>query len=305
VAAQRRLFGILPFAVFYVAPYTLGMVPNQYLKLSVLSLALIPLTLAWAIVRYRLMDVDILFRRGYAYTLATLCVLAAFYAIVFTLASLVQKNFKDLGDAGLVTVMLIAAFLFQPIRNWIQERLDKHFYRDRYDYRRTLVEFARELSSETDLDDMLASVGERLIQTLSIRHLAFFLAERPDGRGAAAHSPCGRPWVVPAHDSGRGAGSGASSASSRAPYLFFERTPADRRGFARMAGHGPPHHRRPGSDLLRPVHGPRTHHRFLGVSRTEDGDFLSRWTWNCCRRCPATWPSRRERHAFTARCSAR
>ena len=39
-------------------------------------MALIPLTLAYAIVRYRLMDVDILFRRGYAYTLATLCVLA-------------------------------------------------------------------------------------------------------------------------------------------------------------------------------------------------------------------------------------
>ena len=38
---------------------------------------LIPLTLAYAIVRYRLMDVDIIFRRGYAYTLATLCVLAA------------------------------------------------------------------------------------------------------------------------------------------------------------------------------------------------------------------------------------
>ena len=76
-----------------------------------------------------------------------------------------------------MTVMLIAAFLFQPIRNWIQERLDRYFYRDRYDYRRTLVEFARELSSETDLDTMLASVGERLLQTLSIQHLAFFLAE--------------------------------------------------------------------------------------------------------------------------------
>ncbi len=86
---------------------------------------LIPLTLAYAIVRYRLMDVDILFRRGYAYTLATLCVLAGFYGIVFSLGSLVQKNFKDLGNTGLMTVMLIAAFLFQPIRNWIQERLDR------------------------------------------------------------------------------------------------------------------------------------------------------------------------------------
>ena len=70
--------GILPFAAFYVLPYVLGAVPNSYMKMSVLSVMLIPLTLAYAIVRYRLMDVDIIFRRGYAYTLATLCVLAGF-----------------------------------------------------------------------------------------------------------------------------------------------------------------------------------------------------------------------------------
>ena len=59
--------------------------------MSVLSMVLIPLTLAYAIVRYRLMDVDILFRRGYAYTLATLCVLAAFYGTIFSLGNLVAK----------------------------------------------------------------------------------------------------------------------------------------------------------------------------------------------------------------------
>jgi hypothetical protein len=178
------LCGSLPFALFYVLPYAAGAIPSDYMKLSVLSMALIPLTLAYAIVRYRLMDVDILFRRGYAYTLATLCVLAAFYGVVFSLGNQVQKYFKDLGSAGVLLLMLTAAFLFQPLRNWMQERLDRHFYRDRYDYRRTLVEFARELSAETDLDAMLSSAGERLLETLSIRHLAFFLAEeQPEGAG--------------------------------------------------------------------------------------------------------------------------
>src|SRR5215831_4390257 len=169
--------GMVPFMVFLVVPYAFGVIPNSYQKMSVLSLALIPLTLAYAIVRYRLMDVDILFRRGYAYTLATLCVLAAFYGIIISLGTLVQKNFQDLSNTGLVVVMLAAAFLFQPVRNWIQERLDRYFYRDKYDYRRTLVEFARELSAETDLDTMLHSVADRLTQTLSISHSAFFLCD--------------------------------------------------------------------------------------------------------------------------------
>jgi signal transduction histidine kinase len=270
--------GILPFAILYALPYALGTLPNEYLKMSVLSLTLIPLTLAYAILRYRLMDVDILFRRGYAYTLATVCVLAAFYGIVFSLGSLVQKNFKDLGNTGLITVMLVTAFLFQPIRNWIQERLDKFFYRDQYDYRRTLVEFARELSSETDLDAMLASVGERLLHTLAISHLAFFLAEEssstPDGsefRLKKAMGPNPRlsnpgydldlsflHWKLPE------------------PYLFFERTRYQLDAIARS---WPPSVRRTIADLDLTYYLPCTVRgrtiAYMGVSRTVDGDYLS------------------------------
>jgi signal transduction histidine kinase len=269
-------YGILPFAVLYVLPYAMGAIPNAYLKMSVLSLPLIPLTLAYAIVRYRLMDVDIIFRRGYAYTLATICVLAAFYGIIFSLASLVQKNFKDLGNIGIITVMLITAFLFQPIRNWIQERLDKHFYRDRYDYRRTLVEFARELSSETDLDAMLASVGERLRQTLSIKHMAFFLSEEgadgPEFRlkqsmgGNPRLAAAGREeldlsflnWKIPE------------------PYLFFQRT---RHQLDAVSRAWPASVRSAIADLDLTYYLPCTVRgrtiAYMGVSRTADGDYLS------------------------------
>ena len=191
------LFGFAPFAVLNAIPFILDLPFSPSLTVwsnyAVVTLPLIPLTIAIAIVRYRLMDVDVIFRRGYAYTLATLLVLAAFYGVVFSLGSLVQKNFKDLGNTGLIAVMLIATFLFQPLRNWIQERLDRYFYRDRYDYRRTLIEFARELNSETDLDHMLRSVADRLMQTLSIRHVAFFLAEPGDSS----------PWRLPRRSNAR------------------------------------------------------------------------------------------------------
>ena len=269
--------GVLPFTFLYVVPYTLGMIPHQYMRLSVLSLALIPLTLAYAIARYRLMDVDILFRRGYAYTLATLCVLAAFYGIVFSLGSLVQKNFKDVGNTGLITVMLIAAFLFQPIRNWIQERLDKHFYRDRYDYRRTLVEFARELSAETDLDAMLSSVGERLLQTLSIRHMAVFLAEEgPDDKPAFHLRMAMGARRRPPELTGDQLDLSFLNWDLPKPYIFFERT---RHQLDAVSRGWPPAVRRTISELDLTYYLPCTVRgrtiAYLGVSRTEDGDFLS------------------------------
>jgi hypothetical protein len=268
--------GILPFALLYVLPYAMGAIPNAYLKLSVLSLPLIPLTLAYAIVRYRLMDVDIIFRRGYAYTLATICVFAAFYGIVFSLGSLVQKNFKDLGNIGWITVVLITAFLFQPIRDWIQERLDKHFYRDRYDYRRTLVEFARELSSETDLDAMLASVGERLRQTLSIKHMAFFLSEEAPGgpEFRLKQSMGGNPRLAAA---GReDLDLSFLNWKREEPYLFFQRT---RHQLDAVSRAWPASVRAAIADLDLTYYLPCTVRgrtiAYMGVSRTADGDYLS------------------------------
>ncbi|MBI3469923.1 MAG: PAS domain S-box protein [Candidatus Solibacter usitatus] len=271
------LYGVAPFTIFYVLPYAAGFVPNGYMKMSVLSLTLVPLTLAYAILRYRLMDVDILFRRGYAYTLATLCVLAGFYGMVFSLASLAQKSFKDLGQGGLVALMLVAAFLFQPVRNWLQERLDRYFYRDRYDYRRTLIEFARELSSETNLEAMLSSVAERLIHTLSIRHLAFFLAdeENPGAfdlqMGVGLRDRQGRP-IQP----GTPLDLSFLSAEPGRPHLFFERTRYLVDAVSRAM---PATARQTISDLDLTYYLPCTVRgrtiAFLGASRTESGDFLS------------------------------
>src|SRR6185369_12209367 len=139
--------GIVPFAAIYVVPYLMGVAPTHAMNLAVLSLPLIPLTWSYAILRYRLMDVDIIFEQGAVYSLATLAVLGIFYGLIFSVSGAGEVN-----GLGMVAMILIAAFVFQPIRNWIREQLNRYvFYKDRYDYRRTLIEFARELGSPSDL----------------------------------------------------------------------------------------------------------------------------------------------------------
>jgi signal transduction histidine kinase len=262
--------GIVPFTIFNVAPYLMGATPNEYMRMAVLPLALIPLTWAYAVLRYRLMDVDIIFQQGYVYTLATLAVLAIFYGMIFSLG-----KFEDLSTSAVLALILIAAFIFQPIRNWIQEELDKnYFYKDRYDYRRTLIEFARELSSETDLDAMLGSVAERLIRTLSIQHLAFFLREDHDAGfelRMISGDRSGRPAPAP-----RSLDLDFLSVESRKPYLFFERT---RHPVDVVSRELPLTIRRAIADLDLTYYIPCTVRgrtiAYLGLSRTGKGDFLS------------------------------
>ena len=126
-----RLSASLPFSLFYALPYVSGSVPNHVMNLSVLSMALIPLTWAYAITRYRLMDVDIIFQQGYVYTLATLAVIGTFYGLIFLIF-----NTSTITPPAFVVLISFATFVFQPIRRWIQEQLDRWvFYRDRYDAR--------------------------------------------------------------------------------------------------------------------------------------------------------------------------
>jgi PAS domain S-box-containing protein len=171
------LIGILPVCLFYVLPlvFDVDVASHPWTQLSVLSLVLIPLCFGYAIIRYRLMDVDIIFKRGLAYTAAT----AAVATVYFSLVALITYIFHapTTGPVGGMIAIVIAAFLFQPFREWVQARLDRFFYRDRLDYRRTLIEFGRTLTNEVRLDPMLGSVMDRISQTLLVDRLAIFLED--------------------------------------------------------------------------------------------------------------------------------
>jgi PAS domain S-box-containing protein len=142
-----------------------------------LSLGILPLTFGYAIFRYRLMDVDLIFKRGMVYTLAAGAIAGAYFAVVAGVAELVHLQIPSSGPIGLVLAIVATALLFDPVRKWIQERIDQFFYRTGYDYRKTLIEFGRELSSETDLDKMLSAVVDRLSRTLLVDRMAVFLSD--------------------------------------------------------------------------------------------------------------------------------
>src|SRR2546427_8657141 len=167
------LLGSLPFSLLYIGPFVFNSASQGWMKFSALSLVLIPLCFGYAIIRYRLMDVDIIFKRGLAYTAATAGVAAVYFALVALIAEIFHTPTN--GPVGGMIAIVIAAFLFQPFREWIQARLDRFFYRDRLDYRRTLIEFGRTLTNEVRFDPMLGSVMDRISQTLLVDRLAIFV----------------------------------------------------------------------------------------------------------------------------------
>ncbi|HTB96783.1 MAG TPA: ATP-binding protein [Terracidiphilus sp.] len=190
---RGTFLAVTPFTCFYAIPFLLDYrIWTVFTKVAGLSLVFLPLTFAWAIVRYRLMDTDLIFKRGVAYTLATGLILGGYLATVALIAEVVHtrlpETLSQMREWALVVAIIVTALVFDPLKRRIQAWVDRAFARQKYDYRKALVEFGRGLSNETDLRALLESIVERLPNTLLVSRVAVFLADSSSQlRLAASH----------------------------------------------------------------------------------------------------------------------
>jgi len=132
--------------------------------IALAGMALIPLSIAGAILRYNLFAIDIIIRLTLIYSVLTAVLAGLFYLAVV----LAQWLFVSILDAEtpveLVTVIttLAIAALFTPVRRRVQRLIDRRFYRPQYDAQQTLARFARTARDEVDLDEL----AERLMETI-------------------------------------------------------------------------------------------------------------------------------------------
>jgi len=179
--ASGTILGVGPFSLGYALPWALGVDPPLALQLTAILLGLVPLTFASAIVRYRLRDVEVIIKRGLAYS----AFVAASFVLYFAMRRLAAFAFVSDTDAhtGVVAALatLVVVLLAQPVKDTVQNALDRVFYRDRYDYRRALVGFARDLNSDLDVVRLSQRLVVRIVETLVVDHMALMLADERHG----------------------------------------------------------------------------------------------------------------------------
>lgn len=178
---RGTVIAIVPFIAVYVIPF-LWNIPIHGTPMKLVGMAplvFLPLTFSWAIVRYRLMDTDLIFKRGVTYTLATALLVGLYFGVVAAAAEAAHRTLPKLGGWSLIIAVIVTAQIFEPLKKLVQRRVDKFFDRHRYDYRGTLIEFGRSLSTQTDLDALISAIADRLPNALLVERVAIFLSDRP------------------------------------------------------------------------------------------------------------------------------
>jgi hypothetical protein len=147
---------------------------------ALLSFTAIPITVGFAILRYRLYNIDLVINRTLVYVTLTAMLALVYLGGVAT----TQAIFRTLTGqeqqpqlAVVISTLAIAA-LFNPLRRRIQSFIDRRFYRSKYDARKTLETFSAKLRDETDLDALNDDLVSVVAETMQPAHVSLWL--RPD-----------------------------------------------------------------------------------------------------------------------------
>ena len=202
-AAQRRgaglvfvgtLFGVAPFIVLAVGFPTLFNT-ERFLFYGVVPLILVPITFAYAIIRFGLLDIRVILRKSLLYTVTTAMVTAV-YALGIASFNLLFSGTKLAASPYFPVIFALAiVLLFEPLRQRLQGPVDRFFFAERLKLQRAMVEMGEAFTREVEIGPVVAQLVDRLPELLGLHFSALYLMS--DGRLIRQAGPNALPEELP------------------------------------------------------------------------------------------------------------
>jgi hypothetical protein len=182
------LYGFVPFALLNLLTEVLQGIPalNPSTTLipvvgpvvEVVSYLIVTLAVGIAVLWYRLFDIDVLINRTLVYGLLTATLLGTYLVLVFGGEHVVANVLGPSNSVILVVSTLIVAALFQPLRQRLQQLVDRRFYRSKYNAAQVVADFGETLRQEVNLEQLCGQFLMVVQQTVQPTALSLWLRPR-------------------------------------------------------------------------------------------------------------------------------
>jgi len=153
------------------------------------SYAGVPLAMGFAVLRYRLYDIDVLINRALVYGSLTVLLAATYFGGVVGLQYVFRALTGQESTLAVVASTLAIAALFNPLRRRVQGFVDRRFYRRKYDVRKTLEAFSATLRDETDLGALNNELVGVVRETMQPAHVSLWLRPHREAKGGSGQTP--------------------------------------------------------------------------------------------------------------------
>lgn len=171
------ILGTAPFLFLWTLPQIFGppLIPES---MSVASLLIIPITFAISIVRYRLMDIDIVLNRSVVYAIVIVFLLASYTLFIAVVADLTHSS----SPMSSAIAAVLVALLFEPLRRGVQSFVDRKFFRVQYNFREAQKKFFEEIKTSLSLKQLAEIVVRDVIDLIPVEKIGFFIVRLPTHR---------------------------------------------------------------------------------------------------------------------------
>ena len=150
-----------------------------------ISYAVVPIAVGFAVLRYRLYDIDVLINRTLVYGSLTAMLVAVYIGGVVGLQAVLRVISGQESTLAVVVSTLAIAVLFNPLRRRVQAFVDRRFYRKKYDARKTLEAFSGRLRDETDLHTLRKDLVDVVKETMEPAHVSLWVRHGPHDEPSA------------------------------------------------------------------------------------------------------------------------
>jgi len=193
VERQQLKWLLYAVAIAVLGTPLLSLAPSRTPELvvdlaSALLIALIPVTVGLAILKYRLYDIDRLINRTLVYGLLTALLASVYALVVLVLGQLFGGLGTNLPNWAVAAATLAVAALFRPARRRIQQGVDRRFNRRKYDAAKTIEAFSARLRDQIDLDTLASELLAVVDQTMQPTRDSLWLRPSASGSSSTARS---------------------------------------------------------------------------------------------------------------------
>jgi len=146
---------------------------------SNIFISIYPFIFGYAILRYRLMDIHLVIKKGMVYSVSAGILASFFVVLVITTTHYVENVTGEMSHTITIFAALIIAVLFNPLKNRVQKIIDKNYYKRTYNYYEVIRNISHNLTTMFEVDTINEFVANTIFDTLGLNSI-YVLSAAPD-----------------------------------------------------------------------------------------------------------------------------
>lgn len=151
---------------------------SPYLMVPCILILAIPISFGFAIFKYRILDTEFVVKKGLVFGIVTAIIIGLYFLVIYSLDSYLKGYIHGRSQLVTIAFILIFTFTFDFVNKKAKDFVDRQFYRERYNYRKSLLSFSQEISFINNINELLEKICDSVKSTMGIKDINLWLNDK-------------------------------------------------------------------------------------------------------------------------------